>query len=92
MGLPCLGLDFPGTPPDVAAQTPLQGPSWASPNTLIYVEVQQPRALLEQSISDHFQTYLYAIASYQRCVKSKDYRDMRAGVAMVPGLLNTTWG
>jgi hypothetical protein len=60
-------------------------------DAVVYAEVIRPTALIERVADEHFQETLAAIPGYAEALKGQNYRDFRAQVDFIAGLLGTTW-
>ncbi len=64
---------------------------WVSNEALIYAEIRQPGALLDQLRSDQVQDLLQAVPGYSKALKQPNYRQFLAVVNLVADALGTTW-
>lgn len=82
---------FVGSPAVRGEDQPVSGAAWSSPETLIYLEVEHPKGLIDRISSDLVQKYLYSVPAYQQYVKTMQYQALHGLMEMVTGQLDTTW-
>ncbi len=66
-------------------------PSLLPQSTVLYVEIPQPRAILATILEHPLRTRMEALDGYQRSLRTKEFRQLKAVVAMVEAELDADW-